>query len=75
MNIVLLHARRTDHLECSQTGGTARKLKKHKQALVLGCKQTHFKVNTHKPVPLLGTWKNPRTIPITLTENQMLQYN
>jgi hypothetical protein len=37
--------------------------------VILGYKETHFRINTHKPAPLLGKWKNPHTIPITLREN------
>jgi hypothetical protein len=40
-----------------------------KIATILGYKETHFRVNTHKPAPLLGQWKNPHTILITLREN------
>jgi len=56
-------------LEFSQRRRIARKLKKHKIAVIFGYKETHFRVNTHKPAPLLGQWKNPHTIPITLREN------
>jgi hypothetical protein len=75
MYMLLLHARKTDHLECSQICGIASKLKKHKQALVLGYKETQFRVNTHKPVRLLIQWKNPHTIPITLMENPKFYYS
>jgi len=57
----LLHARKTDHLELSQNSSIARKFKKHKIAVILGYKETHFRVktHTHKPAPLLGQWKTP----------------
>jgi hypothetical protein len=65
----LLHARKNDHLEFFQNSSIARKLKKHKIAVILGYKETHFRANTHKPAPLLGQWKNPHKIPTTLREN------
>jgi hypothetical protein len=52
---------KNDHLEFSQNSSIARKLKKHKIAVILGYKENHFKVNTHKPAPLPGQWKNPPT--------------
>jgi hypothetical protein len=61
-----LHARKTGHLEFSQNSSIAGKLKKHKITMI---KETHFRVNTHKPAPLLRQWKTPHTITITLREN------
>jgi len=65
----LLHARKTDHVKFSHNSSIARKRKKHKIAVILGYKETHFTVNTHKPAPMLGQWKTLHIIPIMLIEN------
>jgi hypothetical protein len=50
-----LHARKTGHLEFSQNGSIARKLKKHKITMI---KETHFRVNTQTSTTA-GTMEKP----------------
>jgi hypothetical protein len=49
---------KNDHLEFSQNSSIARKLKKHKIAVILGYKENHFKVNTQTSTTA-GTIEKP----------------